>query len=409
LREARAFSFLHVSLINANLHKNGAAHCLLKMLETMKVLWHRRKSGAFTLVELLTVIAIIGILSALLLPGLTKAKARAKRIECVNDLKELGTAFHLFAHDHQGKFPMQTPMSEGGSFEFVQSGYRVNGEFYFSYRHFQTLARELTLPKILVCPTDLGRQPARTFAALQNSNISYFVGVNADYDQPQSILAGDRNITNDFIPSSTIVRGTYGLRWTRELHFFKGNVLFADTHVEEFNDARFNLSANSAAIPVFFLPTVRPVSSSLPALTANNGPATPTSARDGKQPVPLTNAPSKNNNPDQPTNSLPPQSDPARTSASTRIAHVNSSHFSVIEINARETNAVALPGDAKPATAPAAIEPEDSPLLWLSGAAGALVAKAGWWLLLLLLLLIAIRLYLYARRRMREQRKRMMD
>ena len=85
------------------------------------------RAGAFTLVELLCVIAIIGILAALILSALNQGEARAKRIECENNLHQLGIAFQNFLHDHNDKFPMAVPMAEGGSQEFVQNGYAVGG------------------------------------------------------------------------------------------------------------------------------------------------------------------------------------------------------------------------------------------------------------------------------------------
>ena len=63
------------------------------------------KNKAFTLTELLVVIAIIGILAALLLPALSRAKAAAKRIHCVGNVKQLSLAAHLYADDHQDRLP----------------------------------------------------------------------------------------------------------------------------------------------------------------------------------------------------------------------------------------------------------------------------------------------------------------
>ncbi len=73
----------------------------------------KRRVRAFTLIELLVVIAIIAILAALLLPALAAAKQRARRIGCMNNLRQLSLACKLYADDNNGSLVSSWPIGSG--------------------------------------------------------------------------------------------------------------------------------------------------------------------------------------------------------------------------------------------------------------------------------------------------------
>lgn len=265
----------------------------------------RHRGSAFTLIELLCVIAIIAILAALLLPVLARAKDRAKRVQCVYNLRQAGLAFQSFAQDHNGQFPMAVTASLGGSLEFAQGAYKAGGVFYFSFRHLQALSNELVTPKLVTCPSDT-RAPADRFDVLKNENVSYAVGINANAAQPNSILAADGNLTNDWFGSASLLRfgPSNAVRWTAELHRFKGNLLFADGRVEEVNSPRLIVARDQTVLTAdLSLPTISRMTSaggprssgpgdrgnsSIPqaprdpaGLSAGASPATPSTPREG--------------------------------------------------------------------------------------------------------------------------------
>ncbi len=212
----------------------------------------------FTLIELLVVIAIIGILAALLLPAVTTAKLRAKRTACVSQLRQIGLGFQLFAHEHDGKLPMQVPARDGGTEELVRTS-NESAHATFTYRHFQVLSNELVTPKLLLCARDT-RVAAENFATLKNTNVSYFVNVRAENGRATSILAGDRNLTNDGNGQATLrLDANHYLRWTAELHRFKGNLLFGDGHVDELNRPALIITTdNSDTVADLALPKDEP-------------------------------------------------------------------------------------------------------------------------------------------------------
>ncbi len=208
----------------------------------MKIRSQTRGRHAFNLIELLLVIAIIAMLVAMLLPTLAKAQARSKRIQCLGNLKELGTAFNLFANDHHGKFPMSVPVNDGGTQDFTTNFAQFGAN---TYRHYQALSRDLSSTKIVTCPMDT-HLPATDWSSLSNANVSYFVWLSAAPAVTTDLLAGDRNVgwTGVVPPDPKTLGDT--CYWETNMHVNCGNVAFADGHVELQDTPKLSAAINLA-------------------------------------------------------------------------------------------------------------------------------------------------------------------
>jgi prepilin-type N-terminal cleavage/methylation domain-containing protein/prepilin-type processing-associated H-X9-DG protein len=200
-----------------------------------------RRLRGFTLIEVITVIVIIALLSLVLLPAMIRAKRQRLQKGCVNNLKQVGLAFRLWSGDSGDQYSMAYSTNEHGTKEYIYTG--------DVFRHFQIMSNELMTPDVLACPAD-NRLPAKSFALLSNSNVSYFVSVDAIETSPQMMLSGDRNIVVNGSPATPgllILKSNDVVSWGTNIHNGQGSVGFADGSVQVVTSAGLT-TINASAV-----------------------------------------------------------------------------------------------------------------------------------------------------------------
>jgi competence protein ComGC len=210
----------------------------------------------FSLIDLLLVIATLVGMLFVFLPMLTRQKIRNPGVSCVNNLKQVGLAFRIWAGDNNDKMPMQLSVTNGGVLELATQG--------SAYATFLILSNELCTPKILFCPAETNPQRrmasifaptlppaanAGTFPFTETNSLSYFVGVDAEETNPATVLTGDDHFSlNGAKPSRGLLplATNAPVEWRDERHPKQGYVALADGSVQGFSSSALrNALANT--------------------------------------------------------------------------------------------------------------------------------------------------------------------
>jgi len=149
---------------------------------------------AFTLIELLVVIAIIGILAALLLAALNQAKASGQQTSCLNNLRQLQTAWLMYVHEQRDVLPLNAQGITNYSFNASTSNSWVVGDATYSadvsYLEEGTLYPYLGQPGVYHCPSDQSVIDDGSAARNRSYSLNFYLNGMLDAQYTNNVPAG---------------------------------------------------------------------------------------------------------------------------------------------------------------------------------------------------------------------------
>jgi prepilin-type N-terminal cleavage/methylation domain-containing protein/prepilin-type processing-associated H-X9-DG protein len=198
-----------------------------------------------TLIETICVVAVLVVLTGFILPLISTSHRHVGWIKCVNNLKNVGLSYRIYASDNQDRFPFQVSTNAGGTLELRND----------VFAQFRILSNELSTPKILLCPRMYrAASEATNWSDLNPSNVSYYVGLTASESNTNSILSGDTGFNiNQQAPNSGLnqIRSADVIAYPKNFHDGTGraNVLRADGSVLRPNNKEWPNLLSQAATP----------------------------------------------------------------------------------------------------------------------------------------------------------------
>lgn len=250
-------------------------------------------SKAFTSIEVVVVVIVtIALFVSVWMPIKAKQRRDAIGLACLNNLKYIGDAYHVWSGDSGDRYPFQVPVKEGGWGDFLVRP----DQGALCWTNYALMGNELGAePRILVCPAD-ERKPAGGFRPenipnsnsssrplppgseyfKDNSQLSYFVGVSSTVSEPNSVIGGDRHLGQGAKPDpeyglspasgkgndvAVAVNSKVGeVSWSLKLHSNGrsagvGNILLADGSAQKTTSTQFYMGCLSKAKPGSLWPT----------------------------------------------------------------------------------------------------------------------------------------------------------